>query len=120
MDTDRTSTDRLEQLFKQLPEAPLPDACRHSILQQIRQEAVRRKQRKERWELFSVSLASVGMIALAIAVFFYLDIPSITLPRPDLSHIGRSDLHFYMYIGSISLLLLFLDHRLRRAFRKEE
>lgn len=120
MDTDRTSTDRLEKLFGQLPEAPLPAACRHSILQHIRQEAVRRKQRKEHWGLFFISLASLGMIALAIAAFIYMDISSVTLPRPDLSHIVRSDLYFYFYIGFLSLLLLFLDHRLRQAFHKDE
>lgn len=120
MNTDRTSTDILDTLFKQLPEAPLAASCRDSILQQIRREAVRRKQRKERWELALISLASLGMIALAIAAFLYMDLPPITLPQPDLPRIGRSDMSFYFYIGFLSLLLLFLDHRLRRAFHKDE
>lgn len=120
METHIKPADSLSGLFKQLPEEGLPASFQHKVMQQIRKEAVRRAQRKARMEWLVVILASLIMIGLAAAALLYLAPRHISFPQLDISRIAFSGIRFYLYIGLLSLFLLWLDYRLRRVFHKEE
>ncbi len=115
MDKHPQHPDKWEDLFRQLPEKELPPAFRFRVMQQVMQEAVRRQKRNERIGILLVSLASALMAGLAIAALFYIDLPRLSIP-----FIRWGELHFYLYIGVLSLVLLWVDHKLRRAFHKDE
>ena len=120
MNTKKEKTDVLRNLFSNMPEETLPASFRANVMQQILQESVRIKKRNERLSLLAVILASIGILALAVASFFYLGLPEFTMPKMTLPKIDPSACHFYLFIGGITLFLLFLDYRLRRLFRKDE
>jgi len=65
------------------------------------------------YPLLAVILASMAIIALAVVSFIYLEITQITFVFPKLT-----SLPFYLYIGILSLLLLFVDYKFRRAYKK--
>lgn len=120
METHINPADSLSGLFKQLPEEGLPASFQHKVMQQIRKEAVRRARRKAHMEWLVVILASLTMIGLAAAALLYLAPRHLSFPQLDISRLSFISIPFYLYIGLISLFLLWLDYRLRRAFRKEE
>lgn len=119
--TDREQTDQLADLFEQLPEEGLPMSFQANVMRQIRQEAVRQKQRKARLEWICVIIASLTMIGLATAALLYLGgLPSICSRSLHLGLSGANGLRFYLFIGVLGLILLFADYRLRQAFHKDE
>ena len=107
--------DILKDLFRNMQEEPLPASFRMNVMEQITKEAIKIKKRNERMGLIAVILASLFMVALGIAAFLYMDLPKITIEP-----IHPSTLHFYLFIGSIVLFLLYLDYRLRRLFHKNK
>lgn len=119
--TNRKQTDRLADLFGQLPEERLPASFQTNVMQQIRKETVRRTQRKARLEWLFVIIASLTMIGVAVAALLYIGgLSHISAPRLDFGRMASNGLPFYLYIGLLSLILLFADYRLRRAFHKDE
>lgn len=115
MNTEQKKSDLLESLFRNMPEEELPASFRIHVMQQVMKEAVKIKKRDERLGLLAVILASLAMLTLAVLAFLYMDLPRITMPKMDFSAFS-----FYLYIGMLSLFLLFLDYKFRRAFRKDE
>lgn len=115
MDKYQRQPDLLEDLFKQLPEEKLPASFRTNIMRQVMQETAKAKKRNERYGLAAVILASLVMLALAVVSFIYMDIPRLTLPKIDISAFT-----FYLYIGLLTLILLFADYKLRKLFHKGE
>lgn len=115
MDQNTQNTDLLENLFRQMPEEELPASFRQQVMQQVNQEVVKLKKRNERLELIATILGALAMFALAIGAFIWLEIPKIQLPKLDFSIFP-----FYIYIGTISLVLLFLDYKIRKVLRKDE
>lgn len=115
MDKQQQHPDKLESLFRQLPEKELPAGFRFNVMQHILKEAARRQKRNERIGILMVALASVFMAVLAVATLLYID-----LPRPRIPLIDPASLRFYLYIGALTLLLLGADHTLRRVFHKDE
>lgn len=121
MDTNRKLTDPFADLFRQLPEEELPASFQTNVMQQIQKETIRREQRKTWLEWIFVMVASLTMIGLALAALLYIGTPlQIAFPRLELSRILSEGFLFYLYIGILSLFLLFADYRLRRAFHKDE
>ena len=118
--TEKEKTDLFKDLFSKMPEETLPASFRINVMQQIMQESVRIKKRNERLSLMAVILASLGILSLAVASFFYLGLPELEMPKLSIPQIDPSAFHFYLLIGGITLFLLFLDYRLRRLFHKDE
>lgn len=115
MNKDQQHTDPLETLFRHLPEEELPASFSMNVMEQIIKESVRLRKRNERLGLLAIILASLAMIALAVISCIYIGLPKIEMPGID-----HSSLAFYLYIGLLSLFLLFLDYKLRRVFHKDE
>lgn len=115
MDSNKKNPDILENLFRQMPEEELPASFRLNVMQQIAKEAVKVRKRNEWFGLAAVIAASLLMLAMAVVSFFYIELPQVNWPKIDLSALS-----FYFYIGILSLLLLFADYKLRKAFRKDE
>lgn len=115
MDKNQPHTDLLENLFKQMPDDELPRAFRFNVMQQVMAESIRIKKRNERFGLLAVILASLSMVALAVLAILYMDLPKLVLPA-----LNPSAFPFYVYIGALTLLLLFADHKLRKVFFKGE
>lgn len=115
MDKNQSDTDLFENLFRQMPDDELPKAFRFNVMQQIMAEAVKAKKRNERLSLLAAILASLVMIALGVAAFLFIGLPEITIPKLDLSVCL-----FYLYVGMLTLFLLFVDYKLRRIFHKDE
>lgn len=121
MNTEKEKTDIFKDLFSKMPEETLPASFRVNVMQQIMQESIRIKKRNERLSLMAVILASLGILSLAVASFFYLGLPEeLSMPKLSIPKIDPSAFHFYLLIGGITLFLLFLDYRLRRLFHKDE
>lgn len=114
MDKQQQQPDTWETLFRQLPEKELPAAFRFNVMQQVMKEAVKQQKRNERIGILMVALASLLMIGLAVATLLYIDLPRIRIPLID-----PAGLPFYLYIGSLTLVLLWGDHKLRRLFHKD-
>ncbi len=115
MSTHKEQPDLLGDLFKRIPEEDLPSSFRSNVMRQIMLESVKAKKRNERFSLIAAILASLIMIFLAVVSFIYMDIPKIAIPA-----ISTSALAFYVYIGAITLVLLFVDYKLRNLFHKKE
>ncbi|MDR2811275.1 MAG: hypothetical protein LBB84_12110 [Tannerellaceae bacterium] len=114
MNKKERENDWLKPLFSRLPEEELPASFREDLMKRIWQETAKTKKRNELMGLFSVILASLGIIALAVGALWYTgDIPRITWRMPELV-----TLSFYSYIGVLVLLLLGLDHLFRQAYKK--
>ena len=116
MDNKKKDSDILENLFRQMQEEELPVSFRVNVMQQIAHETDRSRKRNEWLGLTAIITASLGILAMAIAfIFYYIRLPEITWPEIDLSVFS-----FYFYIGILTLILLFLDYKLRKAFHKDE
>lgn len=115
MDSNKKKPDILENIFRQMPEEELPVSFRLNLMQQITKEAAKVRKRNEWFGLAAVIAASLLMLAIAAVSFFYMELPKISWPKINLSAFS-----FYFYIGILSLLLLFVDYKLRKAFRKDE
>ncbi len=114
INTNKEQPDLLGDLFKRIPEEELPASFRSNVMQQIMLESAKAKKRDERFSLLAAIVASLIMISLAIVSFVYMEIPKIALPM-----ISTSALAFYLYIGAITLILLFVDYKLRNLFHKK-
>lgn len=112
---NKEQPDFLEDLFSRVPEEELPASFRSNMMRQILLESAKVKKRNERFSLLAVILASFIMISLAIASLIYMKVPQINLP-----HINTEVLSFYLYIGALTLLLLWGDFQLRKLFHKRE
>jgi len=105
---------RLKDLFKQLPEDALPVDFRTTLMQRIVKENIRIKKRSDRWTLFSIIVASLCMIGLAVLCFLYLEIPLLSWSWPSTTLSP-----FYLYIGALALLLLGGDYLMRKRYREK-
>lgn len=115
MNTENKEKDILKDLFSNMQEEQLPASFRMNVMEQVMLEAAKVRKRNERLSLLAVIIASLGIIALAVVAFIHIGIPELTMPEFNLSVI-----HFYLFIGMLSLFLLYLDYRLRRLFHKDE
>ena len=121
MDSNQKQPDILENLFRQMPEEELPASFRLNVMQQIAQETVKVKKRNEWFGLAAVIAASLGMLGMAVAFLFYMDFPQIIWPNKiEWPQIDLPIFSFYFYIGILTLILLFLDYKLRKVFHKDE
>lgn len=114
MNTNKEQPDWLGDLFKRIPEEELSTSFRPNVMRQIMLESAKAKKRNERFSLLAAIVASLIMISLAAVSFVYMEIPKIALPM-----ISTSALAFYLYIGAITLILLFVDYKLRDLFHKK-
>lgn len=122
MNDNKNNPDIFENLFRQMPEEELPAPFRLNVMQQIARESIKVNKRNEWLGLAAVVAASLLMLAIAVASFFYIRLPEqwsmqISWPAIDFN---LSAFSFYFYIGILSLVLLFADYRLRKRFRKDE
>ena len=106
--------DPLKKLFQQMPEETIPAHFRTNMMQQILTESIRIRKRNERLAFISVILASLVIVSLGIVALIYLDIPKISIKMPSLTLVP-----FYVYIGILSLLLLWADHTLRKKYKEK-
>lgn len=116
------SDQSLRNLFMQIPDEKLPDDFNAELLTLI-QRKQRMSQQKRWWLIWSsVSISSIGIVCMTIKVLQYLSI--------DLKPVFRTIFNIpeipiqiwtpFFFSGSIALLLLFLDFRLRKIyFRKK-
>lgn len=115
MNKHQTHTDPLGNLFRQLPEEELPATFRGHVMQQVMAEAQKAKKRNERLGMLAAILASLVMVALGVLSFLFIGLPKISIPKLDLSVCS-----FYIYVGVLTLFLLFVDYKLRQVFHKDE
>lgn len=100
-----------EQLFGQLPEERLPMDFRATLMQKVMRQAAVKRKRSERLGWLALILASIALIALAVASLAYLDF---TWPHFELF---KGDSYpFYGSIGVLALLLLVVDYKLRQLY----
>lgn len=111
--------DPLKELFRQLPTEQLPADFRSSMMHRIMVEAERVEKRNERWMLVAIIGASLIIIGLGVAAFYFL---GFTLPEatsfklPSFERLSFRELPSILYLGVLTLLLLFGDHKIRRAY----
>lgn len=121
MDTHKDNPDILEKLFAQLPEEELPVSFRQNVMQQVAREAAKAQRRSERWGLAAVITTSLVLLGMtAYLIHYYIGFPEDTGRNTQWPKIDSGLFSFYSYIGLLALLLLWLDYRLREAFRKRQ
>lgn len=121
MDTPTNNPDRLGELFSQLPEEELPASFRLDVMQQVAREAAKAQRRSERWGLAAVITASLVLLGMtAYLIHYYIGFPEDTGRNIQWPKIDSGLFSFYSYIGLLALLLLWLDYRLRKVFRKRQ
>ncbi len=106
----------LKKLFEEIRSEELPANFRANVMKRVFAEAEKMQRRRERQGLIAVIAASIIMLGIALSSFIYIGIPTIHLPKMP----TPSLLFFYGYIGSIALLLLIIDYRIRLFFRKKQ
>lgn len=109
--------DILQELFRQLPEKPLPDDFRARVMQQVLVEKKRAKKRNEVWAWTAVIVASMAILTFGFLAFQYLGIPKFSL---SLSKQALETLPFYAYIAFLALLLLLGDFFFRKTYYRKE
>ena len=100
-----------EQLFTQLPEERLPMDFRATLMQKVMRQAAIRRKHNERLSWLALIMASIALIALAVASLAYLDF--------SWTHfeLFKGECYpFYCLIGVLALLLLMLDYKLRQLY----
>lgn len=114
---NKTDNNALNDLFRKLPEEELPPLFRENMMQKIMREAVRIKKRNERLALLAVIAASLVMVTLAVLAFIYMELPVLKFSF-SISHLSTlPSVPFYVYIGILSLLLLFGDYKIRKVYK---
>lgn len=106
----------LKELFDQLPNAEMPFDFHNRLMGKIEMEAARIRRRNEQLGWIALIVASLCMAGLAVAAFVFMGLPSITFSLPELPDL--SELPFYLYIGTLVLLLLGADYKFRQWFKK--
>lgn len=118
--------DILDNLFRQMTDEPLPDNFRNKLMERIQAETIRAEKRKERLSLISIIAASISLITLAIVVLYKcgiftmekveLSLQNSMMNIPKISFPSLPDCSFYIYIGTLTLILLAFDHYLHKKF----
>lgn len=116
MNINNNDKDFLEGLFEQLPEKPLPVDFRERIMRQIAEETVRVGKRNERLSWIALIAASILILGLGVVAFLYMGMPRISL---SVSVQALETVPFYVYIASLTLLLLLGDYLFRKKYRKK-
>lgn len=106
----------MKRLFTQLPKEKLPNSFRSTMMQQIMAEAIRIRKRNERLALAAIIAASAVMLTLGVLVFIYTDIPTPKIDWPEMPSLTSAPL--YLFIGALSLLLLFGDYQMRKIYKR--
>ncbi len=109
--------DPLKRLFTQLPKERLSETFRSDMMQQIMAEAIRIKKRNERLAMVAVIAASVIMLALGVLAVIYLGLPKLVIDWPKIPSLTSAPLA--LYVGALSLLLLFADYQLRKTYKRK-
>ena len=100
--------DILRTLIEQLPDEQLPDNFNDRLMKKLSDEKIRRNKRNERITIAIISTVSAAMIAMVVFVFIYLEIK-----------INLKIVPFYAFIGTLGLVLLIADYKLRKVFKKK-
>lgn len=103
--------DALEQLFMQLPEERLPIDFRATLMQKVMRQAAVKRKRNECLSWLALIMASIALIALAVASLAYLD-----FSWPHFELFKGESYPFYCSIGVLALLLLVVDYKLRQHY----
>ncbi|MDR1335524.1 MAG: hypothetical protein LBK22_01695 [Tannerella sp.] len=106
--------DVLKAMFRRMPDEPLPPDFLPEMMQRIRAEAARVRKREACRRAVALVAASLTIAGLAVAALIYPGIPSF---RVDLPQIFIPP--FYIYIGFLTLVLLFADGWLRQKYFKK-
>jgi hypothetical protein len=115
--------DPFKELFRQLPTEQLPVDFRSNMMHQIMGEVERVKKRNERWMLVAIVAASLIFVGLGIGAFYFMGFTlpevSATFKTPTFELPSFSKLPSVLYLGVLTLLLLFGDHKIRRTYYKK-
>lgn len=114
MNRNNKNDDMLKSIFQRLPENDLPSSFRERIMQQVVIEAAKKKKRNVVLTISSLTLASVIMLAFAVVSIIYMDLPKLEIDVKELT-----SLPFYLYIGTLVILLLGGDHILRKKYLRK-
>ena len=108
----RTEDDILKNMFCLMSEEKLSPAFQQNMMLRIQKEAIRIRKRNTIVRFCALFVASLMIISLAVVSFIYLDMPDIEIPTVSISP-------FYLFVGIISLVLLFADSWFRKMYYKK-
>lgn len=116
---EQMEKDRLKELFARLPDKKLSAGFQALLMEQIRQEAhLRAERRKERLTLLGVCSLILSILGALALLFFFLGI-SWQWPQWRMSLPDMSTFLFYAYIGTLAFALWMGDAALRRYYDKK-
>lgn len=106
--------DALRELFRQMGHEPLSSGFNDEVMHQIMAEVSRKKKREERLTLLGLGIASVLMVGLAVAAFYYCEVSLSIFRLP-----AASSLSFCLFICLMVIILLTADHKLRQVYYRK-
>lgn len=117
METKKNTGSALKQALERRQTGSLPSNFSFRMMEQIRREAVRQRQRRERTmliALIAVVVALVSGVASYLILFMDVRLADVTVPRLQLPAASSPMMGFYCYIALLGFILLGLDYWLRR------
>ncbi|MDR2763486.1 MAG: hypothetical protein LBB90_00465 [Tannerella sp.] len=109
--TEQERQDILKTTFDLMPDELLPPAFLPEMMRRIRMEAVHMQKRDARRQVAALTAASLAIVGLVVATFASLGIPQFKVDFPRISIPP-----FYIYIGVLTLILLFADSWFRQKY----
>jgi hypothetical protein len=123
----RNEKDIMYSLFSEMQEEQLPLNFQAKVMQKIQKEALLRRKRTKRWEIFGCVLGVVATLAVCVLLLHLsgisFDLSAFGLftegfPMPDFSLFRSRSFLFSAYIGVLAFILLMVDSTIRRRIEK--
>lgn len=118
------SKDILNDFFERMPDEQPSAHFRDKLMQMVEQKSIKAKRRQAQWEMFSVIVTSIALIAMALLTYMYsvddYNINSILSIFQFDYQVNLVDLQLPMLIAGSALLLLYGDFHMRRYFKRKE
>lgn len=119
--------DIMHELFASIPDESLPFNLNEKVMVKIQQEALFRRKRNRRREIFGYASGVVAMLALCVLILYYIGVPfempkleshAWAFPKPDYGVFRSQSFILSVYVGILALFLLVADSLIRHHIEK--
>lgn len=117
------SDQALRQLLEKLPEEQIPAHLNIGIMEHIHKASESRHRRNLLFTWGAVAGTSIAMLLMMIGVFRYLSIDIVGIFRSTFSYLPQTSfsiLSLYIMLGTIALVLLYIDYKIRKRFFRNQ
>jgi hypothetical protein len=119
--------DIMFSLFSEMQDEQLPLNFHENVMHKVQKEAMLRRKRNKRWEIFGYVSGAVAMLTVCVILLyifgFSFEIPDFetytwSFPKPDFGMFQSQSFKLSVYVGVLALFLLIADSTIRRHLEK--